>query len=412
MERKLLTTVKIGKEFIRVVCLETVSTNLVEIFNDTLWTSNPLEQTKFIKQSIDTINSKIAGEVKEVIAIVESNKKTNLEIKMVDKELKLPSMFVTKQDIKNVIDLAKNDINIVDKKIILAQPVSFYVSDIVKKRYEKAPLNKKGHTLQIRLAISTIDQHVYQYINDIISSADLKLQQILADTQTYAQQTISSNALMNGAISVHVGMKKTSVTINVNATSIALHEFKLGYRDLVRGVSQHFNCTEKNALDLIKVYGSIDGSKEEIIYTSSNGVKIISYTAEHLSVIIKKFLTKIAENSQEFIAKTEYFKKLLITLSGEISSIRGVEIYTKDFFSSEYVGVYKPLTFIATNHSNFETIGAKKLIKRLNNTLGMEQNTVVMTNPNSIEIFKESNEGGKFAKIINNILGGRYARTQ
>ncbi len=409
MERKLTTTIKLGKGFIRIVCLENISTNTVEIFNSTQLTSNPLEQTKFIKQSINEINSKIAGEIKQVIAIIESNKKTDLEIKMVNKEMTLPSSFVTNVDIDNIIALAKRNVNINGKEVILAQPVRFHVMDVTKKAYNKAPINKKGHTLSVRMAVSAINSKVAQYARDIISSANLELIQIVTDAHTYAHETISGSALAEGAISINVGMKRVSITVNANFATISNNEIKLGFRDLVKAVAQQFNCSYETSMNLIKIHGSTIGDEEEIIFTSNQGLKIISYTTKHLSEIIKQFFKKILEFSHTYISSFESFKKLPVTFSGEITPIKNIIPFAQEFLDTEYIQVYKPLNFISINIENVETIAVKNLIERYNKIIGKTFNTIVMTNPNSIEFFNEPKEG-KILRFIGNILGGIHAR--
>ncbi|MCP4336658.1 MAG: hypothetical protein GY679_02275 [Mycoplasma sp.] len=411
MKRNLITTIKLSKNFIKIVCLEKISTNLVEIFNNTLWTIKPLEQSSFIKKSISEINEKIAGEIKSVIAIVESNKKTNLEVNIIDKKINLASSHVTKTDVENLIALAKKTSTIEGKEIILSQPIKFNLMDVTTKTYNKAPLNKKGHELGIRIAISTIASDVYRYVKDIITSSNLELLQIVTDTHTFAHETISGSALAEGAISLHTGMERTSVTINTNFATISILEFDLGYAKLIKAVSQKFNCSEEVASNLLRIHGNLNSKNNEVIFTSNRGIDIVSHTEKDLCKIIEQFVHKIATFTQAYIEKYESLKNLSITISGEITSIRNIIEFTKEIFSTEYVKMYKPLTFISLNIQNLETIATNNLIERYNNLIGRTFDTIVMTNPNSIEIFKNSKKS-KFKIFMNNILGGIYERTK
>ncbi len=410
MKRKIVTTIKISKGSIRVVCLESISTNLVEIFNESLWTSVPLEQINFIKQSIAKINSLIFGKVETVIGIIESNKTTNLEIQVLEKEVPIPSAFVTKKDIKNVMALANRDGIKEGKQIILTQPIQFRLTDLIEKSYNKAPINKKGHILKAKIAVSTIASDVHKYLMDVITGAGLKVSQVLSDTHTFSQGTISNSALAAGAISVHTSMERTTISVNVDSAVVSSLELKLGFKDLIKMVSERITCSQEIALDLIKIYGDLDLSNEEVIFTSNQGIRIVSHTAKYLNAIIVQFIKKIAQYTQAFIEKHDSLKKLPVTLSGEISILKGMDKITQDIFSSEYVNTYKPLSFIASNASNLETIAVSNLINRLDEVIGEKFSTIVMTNPNSFDSLK-GNKMKWLTKLMENITGGKYART-
>ncbi|CAM9098165.1 hypothetical protein MYMA111404_00460 [Mycoplasma marinum] len=409
MQRNLVTNVKISRGAIQVVCIERISTELVEIFNDTKWTSNPLEQTRFIKESVARINKVIGGKIKSVIAIVESNKKTNLEIKMLVKEITIASSFVSQSDINNVIKLAEAQYQPKDQSIILVQPVRYEVSGIERKSYNKAPINKRGDKLKVKIAISSISQIVQRYIKDIISNAGLSVSQILTDTHVISQATISNSAIAEGAISVHIGMKRTNVAVNVNSATISTFDLPLGFKHLVEKVSEYFECSNEIARNLIRVHGALSEGANDIIFTTKKGLKTISFTQKHLNTIISQFVNRTAKYAQAFIGRHELFKKLSVVISGEINNFTGVKKFMSKTFSSEFVSFYKPLMFIASNTKNLETIGTTYFIRRYDKVIGKDFNTIVMTNPNTIDTLRNTKQS-LFAKFINKI-GGKDVRT-
>ncbi len=409
MQRNLITNIKFSKGSIQVICIETISTNLIEIFNETKWTSKPFEQTRFIKESISKIDKLIGGKVKSVVATVESNKKTNLEIKMFNKEIAIASSFVTQDDINNVIKLAEAQYQNNEQEIILVQPVRYELSGIEKKTYDKAPLNKKGRNLKVQVAISSISNVVYSYVKELIENAGFSVSQILADVHVIPQATISNSAIAEGAISVHVGIKRTSVSVNVNSSTVSTISLPIGFINLVEKVSEHFECSLETARNLIKVYGKLDKGSEDIIFTIQKGLKSMSFTQNHLNSIIGQFVKRIAIYSQAFIDKYESLKKLSVVISGEVKNLTGLKEFVNEFFSSEFVSVYKPLMFIASNKKNLETIGTNEFIKRYNKVIGKNFNTIVMTNPNTLEVLRKT-KTSFIAKFIDK-LGGKDVRT-
>ncbi len=409
MQRNLITNVKISKGAIQVICIERISTELVEIFNNTKWTSNPLEQTHFIKDSITKINKAIGGKIKSVVAIVESNNKTNMEIKMMVKEITLASPFVTQDDINNVIKLAEAQYQNANQDIILVQPIRYEVSGIERKSYNKAPINKKGRKLKVKVAISSISHVINRYVNDIINNAGLSVSQILTDVHVIPQATISHSAIAEGAISVHVGMKRTNVTVNVNSATISTFNMKLGFKHLVDKVSEYFECSKEIARNLIRVHGKLNKGFDEVIYTMQKGLNTVSFTQKNLNSIICQFVARVIQYAQAFIGKHESLKKLSVVISGEISNFTGVKEFTNKLFSSEFVSIYKPLMFIASNTKNLETIGTTKFIGRYDKVIGKDFNTIVMTNPNTIDTLRKTKQGF-FVRLINKI-GGKDVRT-
>ncbi|CAM9110476.1 hypothetical protein [Mycoplasma todarodis] len=409
MQRNLITNVKISKGAIQVICIETISTELVEIFNDTKWTSNPLEQTRFIKDSISQINKAIGGKIKSVVAIVESNKKTNLEIKMFNKEIAIASSFVTQDDINNVIKLAEAQYQPSGQEVILVQPVRYVVSGVEKKSYNKAPINKNGKKLKVKVALSSISKVVKNYVKEIIENAGLSVSQILTDAHVIPQATISNSAIAEGAISVHIGMKRTYVTVNVNSATISTFNLPLGFVNLVEKVSEYFECSPETARNLIKVYGKLDKGSDDIIFTTQKGLKSISFTQNNLNSIIGQFVNRVAAYAQAFIGKHESLKKLSVVISGEIKNFTGLKEFASKSFSSEFVSIYKPLMFIASNTKNLETIGTTSFIRRYDKVIGKDFNTIVMTNPNTIDTLRKT-KTSFIARFINKI-GGKNVRT-
>ncbi|TCG10496.1 hypothetical protein [Mycoplasma todarodis] len=409
MQRNLITNVKISKGAIQVICIEKISTELVEIFNDTKWTTNPLEQTRFIKDSIARINKAIGGKIKSVVAIVESNKKTNLEIKMFNKEIAIASSFVTQDDINNVIKLAEAQYQPSGQEVILVQPVRYVVSGIEKKSYNKAPINKNGKKLKVKVALSSISKVVKNYVKEIIENAGLSVSQILTDAHVIPQATISNSAIAEGAISVHIGMKRTYVTVNVNSATISTFNLPLGFINLVEKVSEYFECSLETARNLIKVYGKLDKGSDEIIFTTQKGLKSVSFTQNNLNSIIGQFVNRVAAYAQAFIGKHESLKKLSVVISGEIKNFTGLKEFTSKSFSSEFVSIYKPLMFIASNTKNLETIGTEEFIRRYDKVIGKDFNTIVMTNPNTIDTLRKT-KTSFIARFINKI-GGKNVRT-
>ncbi|MCP4392822.1 MAG: hypothetical protein GY804_00895, partial [Alphaproteobacteria bacterium] len=107
--------------------------------------------------------------------------------------------------------------------------------------------------------------------------------------------------------------------------------------------------------------------------------------------------------------KHESLKKLSVVISGEIKNFAGLKEFASKSFSSEFVSIYKPLMFIASNTKNLETIGTTSFIRRYDKVIGKDFNTIVMTNPNTIDTLRKT-KTSFIARFINKI-GGKNVRT-
>lgn len=79
---------------------------------------------------------------------------------------------------------------------------------------------------------------------------------------------------------------------------------------------------------------------------------------------------------------------LPIIVSGKLNQLQGFEKYLSKAIVGESVTVYKPLEFIEFNDKNTNCLGAINYMDKIDMMLGSKCDTIVHTNPNTLNIPK------------------------
>lgn len=403
VKRNIVSAIKFGSGKVTFTAIEQLSTTKVEIYNNV----SPISRVStFLEKSIKEVEARIGGKLTDVSIVIEPSKQTNAKITPYKKEMVIPGTSVSKKDIDNVLELTKKKFETEDNRVILVQPIIFSVFDVMTKSYSEAPIGKKGSKLTVTSMVTTISQETYDYVSQVVKSKGLTINQILLSTQAISQNNLSSSALTDGAILIHIGQNQSFVTINKNLSTIkSMSFYDFGYKNLISGVAKIFNCSKTEARNLIAIHGTLDKANTNRVILSSQEPqnKKVFYRSQ-LNEIIESFIYKLFMTAKQF-AYQNNVSHLPVVLSGHIGKIDKLNEYASDIFESKHVSIYSPTTYIEVNGHNIEAIGAVNFIKRIDETLGRQLNTIVETNPNLISSMKRKNNNTWISRILEKIGG-------
>ena len=401
MKRNIVSSIKFGSGKVTFTVIEQLSTSKVEIFNSF---SQISKVSYFLEKSIKDVETKIGGKLSDAFIIIEPSKKFETKIIPFKQELVIAGDNVSKKDIENTIALTKKKFHSENNRVILVQPIIFDVFDVLKKSYSQAPIGKKGSKLVMTSMVTIISQQTYDYVSQVVMSKGLKIKQILLSTQAISQNNLSSSALVEGAVLIHIGKKQSFVTINKNLSTIkSISFYDYGYQNLILGAAKILNCSKNEACDLIAIHGNLDQTNiNRVISSGQSYDKSKLIYSSQLNEIIKSFIEKLLIATNQFVSQNNV-SHFPIVLSGQISKINGLKEFTTKKFKSQHVSIYNPITYIEVNGHNIEAIGTVNFINRMDKVLGSQLDTTIETNPSTISSMKKNNTW--ISKLIEKIGG-------
>lgn len=389
MKRNIVSSIKFGSGKVTFTVIEQLSTSKVEIFNS----CSPISKvSSFLEKSIKEVETRIGGKLTDAFIVIEPTESSKAKIIPYKQELVIAGSNVSKKDIENAIALTKKKFHSENNKVILVQPILFSVFDVMEKSYSKAPIGKKGLKLVMTSMVTTISQETYDYVFQVVKSKGLNIKQLLLSTQAISQNNLSSSALAEGAILIHIGQNQSFITINKNLSTIkSMSFYDFGYRNLVSGIAKIFNCSKDEARNLIAIHGSLNKTNiNRVILSNKNHDKNKVVYRSQLNEIIESFIQKLLLVANQFAFQNKV-SHLPIVLSGHISKIDGLLEFAKEKFKTKHVSIYNPTTYIEVNGHNIEAIGTVNFINRIDEILGRQLDTTVETNPNTVSSMKNNN---------------------
>ena len=406
MDRNITTTISLKKGMIHINTLEKLSTNNVEIFNDSAHLD---KAAKFIKASISHIESIIGGNVRKVNFVLESSKEVAQSITLDKSSIQIVGTAVSKQDIDNLIILVNKKHSKVGGNIISIQPLKFDVHDIMTKSYNSAPIHKKGNKLFMTSSITKISNEAYEYIENLAKLANVYINNIFLLNNIMSHAKLSSGAMNQGAILVNVTDTQVSITINKNSASIAsFHIYEYGFKYLLKGIAIKLNCSLAKAREIFAAQASIFNKDKRVINSNGIDADASAFTNIDLENITKQYISKMAVVIQKYISQKK-IGNIPIVFSGKTTNISGFENYISSLFKEYPISVYSPLSFIERNEKNHESIGIMNYNEIMDKVLGKQLDTIVHTNPHSIKslIRKSEKEVKWLVRFKEKILGGQ-----
>lgn len=315
MKRNIVATIAFSAGVVNLTVLEKLSTNIVEIFN----ASGEIKYANsFLSKSLKEVEKSIGAKLSSVGVVIEPSKQVDAKIDLYRESIQIAGDSVSQKDIDNVVELTKRKYQVgASRKVILVQPLKYDVQDLITKSYSEAPIHKKGNTLSVSSAITSISLEAYDFIVQVTNSLSLDISQILLTPQSISQNHLSENALLSGAVLIHVSDNQTFVTVNKNRATVAsMSIYDFGFKNLISGIAQSFNCTKKEARDIVAAHGSFEETKR-VIYTYQIGLEEQIYTQTELAKIIKQFMTSLLVVIKKFLQQKN-ISGLPIVISGKI----------------------------------------------------------------------------------------------
>ena len=405
MQRNIITTISLSKGKVSITALEKLSTNVVELFNDESTTD---KINIFLEKSISHIEKLISGNITKVSFIIEPSETVDAKIELTKETINIVGSSVSKVDIDNALKLAESKFTKhTSKTIIQIQPIKFEVYDLMKKSYSSAPIHKKGDKMSVLSAITTISTSVYDYINQIAQAINVEVSQILLANQAVAFANVSKKALSSGVINIHIGDNQTNVSIIKSNTIVStLYLYNYGYKFFIKGLMLKFKCTKEEALKIMSAHASISPEVNSTVFTNQIDFKDFSFKANDLKSLIEYYIGKLIVVAMKYVSDKNV-SHLPIIFSGNLSEIDGVESYVAEKTKKDNIRVYKPLEYIQLNVQNTFALGTINYIDMTNELLGKNIDTIVHTNPNTLNIVKKEKQKGLFTWIKKRI-GGKY----
>ena len=402
MIRKIYNTLSFSKGYIHFSSIEKIDSNYIELYSKK---ANVLNAEKFIKNSVLEIEEKINIKIKKVNVIFENSKKITSNIILDNTGINIIDNIVAKKDIENIFSKIKSKYSKENEKVILIHPFEFEVKDLITKKYSKAPYSKKGNYLKIKSIVTTINKKIFKYITTLLKKCNLEHKEILFSDYANSLSKLSKNAIWKGSILIDIQSNYVNLTINkFGGTFDSFTIYDFGFEDLVRGIKNYFNCSQKDAINLIKVYGNLNMHNHKIIFSEEIHFKNKSFTNIELNKIINLYLSKLFGLIKGYL-KNKRIIKLPIIFSKNSLQISGIKKKLQDSFENNDVYLYRPTSFIEKNNQNMNNLGLIKYDEIKDEILKIKWNETVFTNTKSVEIIynKKQNSKSLFDKILNKI---------
>ena len=159
---------------------------------------------------------------------------------------------------------------------------------------------------------------------------------------------------------------------------------------------------------MINLYGNVNSKqKNHIIYTNYDILRDKPFNSNALAKIISEFYKVLLGKVKNFLLKENY-KSYGVVLSSFEYKIEGIEEMAKSFLNTVRVFEYTPETYVELNDKCIPTIGVVKLQSRLDSILGIKYNSIVQTNPNTIEGLNiKSKKTPKLFALLQRVIGER-----
>ena len=339
MQRELVCTYEIKSNELVFNILENIDGDLILLFQNHAINRKNIDS--FLQHSILKAEKKIGGKISEVTFLLEPSKEqldTNqVGIKMIKQEFKLiPGELISKREIDSSIQSVKDKILKYDNKVAtFVQPMLYSITNEGKrKNYNSAPIDKMGESLIMLCSVTIISNKMHKYIHGIASAQNIKVKQILLNSQTITHNNISSHLLTKGSILMNIGYQNTFITVTKNKAVSSLeviHNF--GWKKLIQTVAKHTNATYTEVEEMINLYGNVNSKqKNHIIYTNYDILRDKPFNSNALAKIISEFYKVLLGKVKNFLLKENY-KSYGVVLSSFEYKIEGIEEMAKSFLN-------------------------------------------------------------------------------
>ena len=405
MERNIITTISFHPGVVAISVLEKLSTNVVEIFNDSADIS---KVNTFIEISLSHVEKLIGGKVSKATFVVDPSNTVEQNISLQRDAIQIVGETVSKLDIENLIQLITDKNSNNSRRTILVQPLKFEVKDIMTKSYSSAPIHKPGNILTITTSVTTISKQAYEFVQQTAKAVGIEVAQILLSNQTVAFANLSKNALTDGTVLIDINDNQVNITVNKNNSIVAsMSLYDYGFKYLIKGIMLEFNCSEESARDLVAAHASVRTVNKRVIYSKQIGSDDWSFTNFDLENIIKKYLLKLVAIVKKYITQKNV-DRLPIVISGKLNKVNGLTNFLIEKMQAESIIVHNPISFIGMNEFNTNSLGVIEFIEIIDNVLGRQYDTIVHTNPNTLKSLRSTHQPKGWITRFKNKIGGKH----
>ena len=413
MQRDIIANIIISQKTIRLVVLEKLLSNkIVEIFNGQDKIENDFI---FLNSSLDKVKKIIGGDIKNIYFTLDSYEDIKDKVVHGSEWLNLSSGRVSQYDVNQIIELAKinNNNSLSDEVVVNVQPFLFTLeSDMdITKRYDVAPIGKKGQKLFIDFSITTISKKAYHDLIKISKTHSLEIKNIFMGYQTLSYSHISKPARRNLSSLLNISDDAIFWTIVKNDSVLICKKIlDFGKNYILKQISDKYNISSEVLWKALIANANFINNSDLVINMNEHGIKEM-VTTEKLVFELKEIFLKVFNVYKLSIGNhlNGVDEKFPIILSGNFVEMSGFGKWTKEILVHENTYIYQPLTFIEGNKNNLETLGIIEFMERSNEILGIKYDTLIETNRNTMEslIGTQLSQKG-IMKRVKNWIGDKY----
>ncbi|HHH50154.1 MAG TPA: cell division protein FtsA, partial [Saprospiraceae bacterium] len=275
---------------------------------------------------------------------------------------------ITELDIKKAINSSKNNLQLLNRKIIHTIPVDYKVDG---ENVLGHPVGLKGKKLEVQTLFIT---YLRQHLNDLIQSIEeigIEVEDIVASPIASSIVTLSKSQKIAGCVLANLGSETVSIIIFENNIPISLEIFPVGSINITNDIALGLKIPLEEA-EKIKI-GSVSNSSypkkklDEIILARL--ADIFDLIDAHLEKIGRSGLLPagiILTGGGSGITTIEDLAKASLKLPSKIAKISFVNNSTNRIKDSTWTVAYGLCVFGLTNN---EESKKTKLLKKAKNWL-------------------------------------------
>lgn len=193
---------------------------------------------------------------------------------------------VTSLDIEKALKEATTNLNLANKKVLLASPIAYKLDG--KEIFGRIEGNI-GNKLEVRALIITVSNQHFEDLIAVVTNAGVEVIDVLPIHLSISEIALSKKQKVVGSMLVDIGSETTKIAIYENEILISLHTFSIGANDITNDIALGLktNLEEAENIKLGNLNENISKKKLE---------EIINARLEDIFELIENHLKKIKRN--------------------------------------------------------------------------------------------------------------------
>ena len=228
---------------------------------------------------------------------------------------------VTNLDINKALQDCEDNLNLNNKKIIKAFPLSFKLDG---KEVLGRPEGMRGTKLEVKAFFINCSNSHFEDMIEVITSAGVEPIDIISSSEAASRIALSERQKIVGGALVNIGSETVSLSIFENNTLMSLYTFSIGGADITNDIALGVKVSLENAERL-----KIGNTSEE--FSKKKLDEIIEARLSDIFELIENYLKKIKRNEllpagivfvggSANIPSLEEFSKIALKLPSKVAT--------------------------------------------------------------------------------------------